>query len=99
MVIFANSMTAGLRAVFARHGALLAQVQRQLREQGVEHRIGGGPGGIQILAHRGVDLVRAFLQQRLLLRLAPRARPDADTRECVSSGSSAHASLTSAWLR
>src|SRR5208337_4420507 len=61
MVIFANSMTAEFRAVFARSGALLAQLQRQLCEQSVEHGVGRLPGDIQILAHRRIDLMRAVL--------------------------------------
>ena len=66
---------AGFRAVLVRSRTLLAQVQRQFSEQVIEHRVGRLLGRMQILAHRGIDLLRALLQQRLLLRFAPRRRP------------------------
>src|SRR5450631_1371418 len=73
MVILANSMAPGLGAVFARDGALFAQVQGQFGEQGVEHGVGRLLRRIQVFVHRGIDLTRAVLEQRLLLGFGPGA--------------------------
>src|SRR6202051_4363768 len=67
MVIFANSMTAGLRCVFAGDEALLVQVRRQVGEQMIEHRIGGRLRPRQVFGHGRVDLERALVQQGLFL--------------------------------
>src|ERR1700733_12415952 len=74
MVIFANSMTAGLRAVFSRRRALLAQVRRQRREQMLEHGVRRGLGALQVFADCRINRARAIHEQRLLLRLRQGAR-------------------------
>src|ERR1039457_182213 len=73
MVIFANSMAPGLGAVFARDGALLAQVQGQFSEQGVEHGVGRLLRCIQVFVNRGIDFTGAVLEQGLLLGFGPGA--------------------------
>ena len=67
-------MAPGFGAVFARDGALLAQVQRQFGEQGVEHGVGRLLCRMQVFVDRGIDLARAVLQQGLLLSLGPNTR-------------------------
>src|SRR5450432_1456891 len=71
MVIFANSMTAGLRAVFAGNEPLLMQTRGQGGEQMFEHRIGRWLRLPQVLGHRRIDLERAVLQQGLFLGRVP----------------------------
>src|SRR6202035_5830339 len=71
MVIFANSMTAVFRCVFAGDEALLMQVRRQRGEQMVEHRIGGRLRRRQVFAHGRVDLHRALVQQGVFLGRVP----------------------------
>src|ERR1700722_14767073 len=67
MVIFANSMTAGLGAVFAGDEPLLMQVRGECGKQMFEHCIGRWLHFPQILGHRRVDLDRAVFQQGLFL--------------------------------
>src|SRR6202453_5327950 len=82
MVIFANSLPAGLsargparrRSVFTRHLALFDQVPRHLGEQVIEHGVGRGLRALQIIVHRRVDLAGAFLRPRLFLGSTPRPR-------------------------
>src|ERR1700734_2296583 len=71
MVIFAKSMTAGFRAVFAGDETLLVQVRRQRGEQVFEHRVGGRLCVPQVVGHGRLDLVRAVFQQDLLLGAVP----------------------------
>src|SRR5580692_12083396 len=76
MVIFANSMTAGFRAVFARNAPLLMQMGGQVRKQMFEHRIGRWLRSPQVFAHRRIDRRRALLEQRLFPGGIPDSRID-----------------------
>src|SRR5229473_5402092 len=76
MVIFANSMTAGLRSVFAGDEALLVQMRRQGGEQMIEHRVGTRLRLGQVVGHGRIDLQRALFQQGLFLGGIPSSGAD-----------------------